>query len=458
MRTIFLLSLILIFPAARAQKVLTIQEAIDSAVKNYPSIRAKANYANSSRATAEQLRREALPNLVVSAQQDYGSINGQNGPLFGLGGFGVASSGAALASQNWNSGFGALYLANVNWDFFTFGKVRKRIRAAESFIDRDEKDRDQELFQQKVKVASAYLNLLAAQRVTRSQQFNLNRADTFRFVVRVRAFNGLIAGVDSSQANAEVSNARTALINAIDQEQERASQLAILMGVPPQSFVLDTLFLAQIPAVFVDTNTVVHPVLDFYRSRIAVSERQADYIRRLKYPSFTMYGIFQSRGSGFGSNYVTDQSDFNHDYFKGINPTRSNYLFGVGVSWNIMSIPRIRSQAAAQDFVSKALKDEYDVVDLQLKAQQGLADSKIVNAMANYQEAPVQVKAASDAYLQRSVLYRNGLTNIVDVTQTLYALNRAETNRDLAYSNVWQALLLKAASLGNFNLFITQIR
>ncbi|MGY0036969.1 TolC family protein [Pedobacter sp. NJ-S-72] len=92
----------------------------------------------------------------------------------------------------------------------------------------------------------------------------------------------------------------------------------------------------------------------------------------------------------------------------------------------------------------------------QLHAQLALAESKIKNAMDNYNEAPVQVKAASEAYLQKSTLYKNGLTTIVDLTQALYALNRAETDRDIAYTNVWQALLLKSAALGDYNLFINE--
>ena len=38
------------------------------------------------------------------------------------------------------------------------------------------------------------------------------------------------------------------------------------------------------------------------------------------------------------------------------------------------------------------------------------------NAIANYKEAPVQMKAASDAYLQKSVVYRNGLADMVNVS------------------------------------------
>jgi len=40
------------------------------------------------------------------------------------------------------------------------------------------------------------------------------------------------------------------------------------------------------------------------------------------------------------------------------------------------------------------------------------------------------------------------------VTQARYELIRAETNRDITFSNVWQALLLKAAATGDMNIFL----
>jgi outer membrane protein TolC len=102
------------------------------------------------------------------------------------------------------------------------------------------------------------------------------------------------------------------------------------------------------------------------------------------------------------------------------------------------------------------LKNESDLVGQNLRNQVSLSETRIQNAIKNYQEAPVGLKAASDAYLQKTVLYKNGLTTIVDVTTALYTLNRAETDRDIAYNNVWQALLYKAASTGDFGLFINE--
>lgn len=458
--TKFVVSTAFLFVSMGLQaQVLTVKDAVETALTNYNSIKAKAAYASASRASVSQTKKEALPNLVVSAQQDYGTVNGQNGPSYGFGGYGVSSSGLPLPDQNWNAGFGALYLANINWDFYTFGKVRERIQTAERVAERDASDQEQEKFQHQVRVVAAYLNLIAAQRITRSQENNLARADTFRLTVVTKARNGLIAGVDSSLANAEVSAARLALIRAKDAEQERANQLSLLMGIAPQQqFTLDTLFVTRIPSTLVSPDSVSpqHPTLQFYNNRLKVSQEQEQYFRALKYPNFSLFSVFQTRGSGFSNLYATDQTAYTHKYWEGIKPTRSNYLFGVGVTWNLTNILRAGQQVTAQHHISEGLQYELDLVSQQLQAQQDLADVKMKNAIASYNEAPLQVKSSSDAYLQRSVLYRNGLTTIVDLTQSLYTLNRAETDRDIAYSNVWQALLLKAASTGNLSIFMNE--
>lgn len=441
-----------------AQQALSLKQAVQQAVNNYGTIKAKASYAEAARASVAQARRDYLPNLNLSAQQDYGTVNGQNGPLFGFGGLGVASSGLPLPQQNWNAAFGALYLTNINWDFFAFGRAREKIRTAQAAATRDHKDWEQELFRQEIKVAAAYLNLLAAQQLTRSYRKNLERADTFRYIVTTRALNGLIAGVDSSQANAERSNARIALTKAKDYEQEQSNQLAQLMGVPATDFILDSFFVSRVPAFNADTIvTEQHPLLQWYKSRVSLSDEQAKYLKTFYYPAFTLVGVLQTRGSGFGSGYATNQQDFTQGYWDGIHPTRSNYLFGIGVTWNITQPLRISQQVKSQRLISKGLEYEYELADQQVKAQLQLSDNKIKNALDNYNEVPVQVKAASDAYLQKTVLYKNGLTNLVDVTQSLYVLIRAETDRDIAYSNVWQALLLKAAAAGDFSLFENQL-
>src|ERR1700761_5478020 len=240
------LSVLYVFQAL-GQQVLTIKDAEQIALSNYASIKAKANQLNASKAYLKETKTEYLPDLNISGQQDYGTINGQNGPIYGYKGLSVASSGPALPNQNWNASFGALYLANVNWDFFAFGKAVEKVKVQKTIVSLDENDLAQEQFQHQVRVASTYLNLLAAQQLAKAQQDNLDRSIDLQTVVVARVKNGLNPGVDSSLANAEVSNARIALTNAQQTVKDQANLLSQYLGELPQDYVLDSVFIKKAP-------------------------------------------------------------------------------------------------------------------------------------------------------------------------------------------------------------------
>lgn len=438
---------------------LGIKEAIDKGVSNYGLVVAKGKYAEASRENIAQVKSDYLPNINLSAQQDYGTINGQNGPLYGLGGLGVASSGLPLSNQNWNASFGALYLVNVNWEFFTFGRMKQRVNVAKADAERYQKDYDQELFQHKVRISSAYLNLLASQRLLISQSKNLERAKVFHHNVTERVKNGLLPGVDATTASAEVSRARIALNLIKEQVKVQNNELVVLMGIEPMDFAADTTFISKIPIKLIAVtapDTISHLTRQYFRSRISQSKEQEKLYRKESLPSFTMFGIYQTRASGFNADYAIDQTSFTSNYFDGITPTRQNYLLGVGLVWNLTKIARSNKKKNSQELITAGLEAEYKAIDLELRAREDAATARIEFALQNFNEAPLQVSAAKQAYLQRLTLYNNGLTTFTDATTALFALNRAETDKDIAFTNVWQALLLKAAATGDFNLFINE--
>jgi outer membrane protein TolC len=444
---------------AVGQDPLTLEKALELGLNNYSVIKAKAFQVESSKNSVSVARRDYVPNVVLSTQQVYGTVNGQNGPLYGFGGFAAASSGLPLPEQNWNAGFGALYLANVNWEVFSFGRARGRIRVAGANLDIAEHDMAQEQFQHKIRVAAAYLNALGSDRITKAQQKNLERTQVIQKDIVARAKGGLRPGVDSAQANAEVAAAKIALLRAADIQQEQGQNLAFLIGIDYRDIKLDTLFVATTPVIPANdtvTNTV-HPTISFFQSRFSQSLQQLRLGKSSYYPSINLVGILQTRGSGFAQTYAQDQSRFTNNYSTGIKPTISNYLLGVGFTWNLTTSYRTNAQVQALKYNSLSMEAELQLARDQLKTQSEIADAKLSRAIQIVQQVPIQVLSASDAYVQRSALYRGGLTNLVDITQAMYTLNRAESDRDLAYINVWQALLLKAAATGDLSFFTNQL-
>jgi len=444
----------------RAQdvQVLKLSDAVTAGVQSYQSIQAKRQYLESSEALSKNARNEYLPNVIASVQQNYGTVNGQFGPLGAVGVLGVSSAGPVYSDQSWNAAFGALYIVNATWEVFTFGRVQSRIQLADAQVRRDSADLEQERFIHSVKIAGAYLNLLVAQQFIRNAEANLRRAEAVRQNVRARALTGLNAGVDSSLANSEVSRAKLSLIEMRTNEQQVTNQLAQLLNVTTSSFVLDTTFVVNTPQNFnTSLELANNPQVKFYQARIDQANSAARVARRSILPGINLFGIYQARASGFQYNYTPEFSDrFTTDYGKGVNPSRYNYVAGVSVAWNLMSPIKVRQQARAQRFVSEGYRYEYDQINTQLKNQLIFSDQRITNSLQSLQEVPQQYRAASDAYRQKTALYKNGLTTIVDLQVAMLALNRAEVDKSIAYVNVWQALLLKAAATGDFDLFINQ--
>jgi outer membrane protein TolC len=439
-------------------RLLSLSDAVASGLNHYQGIRARLNYIQSSAAQVENIKNQYLPDINIALQEAYGTVNGQFGPSLGLAG--IASGGPFYSKQSWNAAFGSIYLLNTNWEFISFGRLRSRITAAEQQLKLDSANLLQEQFVHSVRIAGAYLNLLIAQRFIQNAQANLDRVAFVQQSVIARAKNGLIAGVDSSITNAEVSGARLQYLQAVASEQRIRNQLAQLLNAAPEALVPDSSFFSRTPDHYSTSVSVTdNPQVKFYAQRIAQSDATEVFIKKSIHPGLNLFAALQGRGSGFDYNYTPDFANrYTKSYLDGIRPQRYNYLLGIGITWNLMSKYKIKQQARAQAFISAAYKDEYDLVATQLKDQLLLSDQQIENSLTSVQEAPLQLKAAKDAYLQKTVLYKNGLANIVDVQQALFTLNRAQTDISVAYINTWQALLLKAAASGDFDLFIKQVK
>jgi hypothetical protein len=133
--------------------------------------------------------------------------------------------------------------------------------------------------------------------------------------------------------------------------------------------------------------------------------RQARYLRTLSVSDLFFDRRLSRTGvPAFNYNYGANGNAYTPNYFKGVGFETANYLIGVGVSWDITNPLRVHHQVTAQNFTTAGLQEEYGLISQELQAQVILAETRIRNALENYHEAPVQVRAASDAYIQKETL------------------------------------------------------
>lgn len=367
-------------------QTLQLPDALQRSIQNYEKIKAKEALVQASQENTNYQKSQYLPDFTVLAQQSYGTINAQNGPMYGYGGLGSAATSMPLAEQNWNAAFGSLYLANINWNLFTFGRIKNQVQQARVEERQSAADLEQEKFQHQVKVGAAYFNLFASQRIKYVQEKNLERAQVFMSTTLSRAASGLIPGVDASLAKAEVSNAQSARIKAYDMELEYSKTLAVLLGEEYQRFTLDSVFTSKTPVLIQyhlagqDTPSqklINHPLLQWQKSKISASTQLEKVQRSQKLPSLSAFGLVQGRGSGFQSNYVQDNSAFSKSYLKGVGIDRGNYLAGLTLSWNLTNLYRFGAKVKQQRYQTQALQNEYHLMHEELSAQAQLANAKL---------------------------------------------------------------------------------
>jgi outer membrane protein TolC len=438
-------------------QVLKLKDALYRTQDQYDKIKAKQQLVDASAQNTAFQKQQYLPDLTLSAQQSFGTINVQHGPMYAYGGLSSAATSMPLAEQNWNAAFGSLYFANINWNVFSFGRIKNQVELGSKKELTAKADLQQEIFQQQIKVSAAYLNLLASQRIKFVQKKNTERAQVFYEMTNARAKSGLIPEVDAQLAKAEWSNAKSLQIKAYDKELEWSKQLAVLINDDFKIYQLDSLYSTSLPNNVLETaegNIEKHPYLQWQQSKINESEKSIEVLKTHKKPNVSAFGVVQGRGSGFEANYAQDNSAYSPSYLKGVGIDRGNYLLGISLSWNITNIFRFNTKIKEQQFLIRSLQYTFDAQQKELKTLSHQANEQLKNAYLNFDETEIQLEAAALAHKQQTALYENGLSTLVDFTQALYGLNRAEIEYEIAQNNVWQALLLLASAQGDIQILI----
>lgn len=431
---------------------LSIEQAVQAAVRNYPSIRVTQEQMNAAAAGIRLAQTAYLPRVDGLWQVNRATRNNVFGLLLPQGVV-PSISGPVLGANNsgtvWGSAVGVL----LTWQPFDFGLRRANIAAAATLRDRSQAAVNRTRYEVSVATADAFLTLIAAQQTAQAAQAAVDSWQVLRKSIHALAAAQLRPGADESRVEAELAAAQTQLADSERAIEVGRANLAQFVGLNPSQLTLRPgRTVSQLPEdkPVQPLNYTANPVAVEQGAAIRSAQAQLKAFERTDYPQFLLQGSASGRGTG---------AELNGGRLGGLNglaPSTPNFAIGLTVVFPFMDRFSIREKEAAQAAMIRAGQAQYEVITANLQAQFNVALANLAGARRVAANTAVQVSAAQTAIGQARARYQSGLAPIDDVAQAQRLLVQAQIEDALARLSVWRAALEADAARGDIQPFLTE--
>jgi outer membrane protein TolC len=432
---------------------LTIQQAVASAVQNYPSIRVSQEQINAAAAAIDLARTAYIPRIDSIVQVNRGTRNNVFGILLPQGVI-PSMSGPVIGTNNFGTVWGSAVGGLVTWEPFDFGLRGANVSVARASRARAEATLERTEFDVSVATADAYLTLLAAQATVSSAQAGVDRSDVLLKSVRALTDAQLRPGADASRAEAELAVARTQLAQAQEAAEVAKDVLSQFVGVQPPQLAVSAPNLLRLPS---DQRV---PAFDTARNPMTIEQNalvqqkhaELNALEKSYAPRFAAQAAAYARGSGANLD-GTRQTGLN-----GLAPDTQNYALGFTMTFPLMDFASVHAREAEQSATLRAETARYQEMTTDLTAQWDAAQSALAGSRSVAANTPVQRSSAAAAVQQVTARYQSGLGTIVEVADAQRLLTQAEIDDSLARLNVWRSLLRVATVAGDIQSFLAEAR
>jgi outer membrane protein len=441
-------------PAQTPNDSISLEQAIDLAKKNYPSIKAKNWNIERSKSNVSLARLAYLPQLNVNLQANYSSLNNIYG-LFYPQNVVLPISGPVSTGNRYSGVFGSAAGILMTWEPYTFGKRHADLKEAHSEQKVAEAELAYEVFNHQIKLIDTYLEWLASLELIHVQQSNLERALVLYRSAKVLAGNGLKPGIDTSLAKAEIARARIQLIKARESEAVYKTRLNELLGFSKDSGSFIAKDLSKKPVIDTSADRPMsdqHPSLLLYQSKVNTLQAKSLAIKRNYYPKINLYSTGFARGSGGSVNGNLDRS------LHGLAFSKYNYALGATLMLYVFDYPAVRTRYEAASYQRKEQEELSHEEKLRLDNENNIALIKIKAAMKTADMSYAELDAAKESYTRITTMYSSGLSTETDVAQVQYLLNSSEIQYIISRIMIYKAGLYKAGVLGNIDYFLQTLK
>jgi outer membrane protein len=430
---------------------LTLSQAVEGALRNYPSIRVSQEQINAAAAGIQLARTAYLPRVDVLAEANRATRNNVFGLLLPQSVI-PSMSGPVLGTNNFGTAWGSAIGALVTWEPFDFGSRRASVDAATAARTQSEAVLKRTQFDVTVAAADAYVTLVAAQETVRAAQAGVDRAEVLSRTIGALVNAQLRPGADVSRAQAELAAARTQLIQAEQAVEVGRANLSQFVGGEPAQITVSAPNLLRLPPeqTVAQADTATNPLSVEQNAVVEQLKSQLRILERSYFPRFFLQGSAYSRGTG------ADVNGTNLGGLNGLAPTTQDYALGFTVTFPVTDRASIQAREAGQSANIRAETARYQQIAADLKARWNVAVATLRGARNVAANTPVQVAAARAATEQATARYQAGLGNIDEVAEAQRLLAQAEIDDALARLGVWRGLLGVATAAGDLRPFLAE--
>ncbi len=431
---------------------LTLAQAVERALGNYPAIRVSQEQMNAAAAGIRLARTAYLPRIDTLAQVNRATRNNVFGLLLPQSAI-PSISGPVIGTNNFGTVWGSAVGALVTWEPFDFGLRQANLAVASAARAESEAAVKRTQFDVAVATADACLTLVAAQETVRAAQAGVDRADVIARTITAQVNAQLRPGADQSRAEAELAAARTQFIQARQAVDIARATLGQFTGLEPSQIAVVSGGLVQLPPEQTPAalDPQANPIAIEQNGVVEQSRAQLRVLERSYFPKFYLQGSAYARGTGA----QTDGARLGG--VNGLGPTVQDYALGFTVTFPVLDLPSLRAREAAQSAHIRSQTARAEQIAVDLRAQWNRAVAGLDGARRIAVNTPVEVAAARSATQQATARYQAGLGNIDDVAEAQRLLTNAEIDDVLARLSVWRGLLGIATAAGDIQPFVAEV-
>jgi outer membrane protein len=441
--------------AARAQapsSSLTLNDAIQLALKNYPAIRESRARAQAAEEGLGVARTAYLPRLDLIWQENRATTNNVFGLLLPQSILppmsGPALGTRALGESVWGSAAGVL----LSWEAVDFGQRKASVGLAQAQTALAKNQAALTELDVASAAADTFLTVLAAEEAVRAARANVDRLQVFANNVRTLVQNQLRPGADQSRAEAELAVANNQLSQAVQIAEVARASLADAVGAAGTAFDLAAANLSTVPQITIEPSDLkTHPAARAEQAAVDIVHARQLALDRAYRPQITLQSAFEGRGTGADTPGVPSLGN-------GLWLQVPNWAIGASVTFPAFDIFSIntRKRVETQNLLAETAHYERTIQTLTTQEMKARALMKAATDIAR--NTPIERQAATAGEGQARARYQNGLASVTEVAEAQRLLAQAEADDAVARLGVWRALLATAQAHGDLTPFLDKLK